>query len=87
MAKHKMTTAELLALDVSVDVVTAGRAFGLGRSKSYELAQQDDFPPPCKVLKLGQRYVVTKSSLLAALGVEVPAAAPAELAEEMKAAS
>jgi hypothetical protein len=85
MAKHKMTTAELLALDVTVDIVTAGRAFGLGRSKSYELAQLNDFP--CPRLKLGSRYVVTKAALLKALGVTAPEAQAAEQAEEMKAAS
>ena len=85
MAEHKMSTAELLALPVSVDIVTAGRAFGLGRSKSYELAQADDFP--CPRLKLGHRYVVTKAALLAALGVEVSPAPASEQAESLKAAS
>lgn len=63
-----MTPDELLALPVVVDIVTAGRALGLGRSKCYELVQQDAFPLP--VLTLGRRYRVRRSDLLAYLGVE-----------------
>jgi hypothetical protein len=33
-----MNRAELLALPSSVDLATAGRALGLGRTKSHELA-------------------------------------------------
>lgn len=62
-----MGIAELLALPVSVDVVTAGRAFGLGRSKAYELAKAGEFP--CTVLKVGVAYRVTRAELLRVLGV------------------
>jgi len=63
-----MTPAELLALPVSVDLVTAGRAFGLGRTKAFELARQDKFP--CRVLKVGQKYRVPRSAIFEALGIE-----------------
>ena len=34
-----MSLDELLSLPVSVDLTTAGRAFGIGRTKSFELAR------------------------------------------------
>lgn len=73
---NPMSEEELLALPVTVDLETAGRAFLMGRTKAYEMARAGEFP--CKVLPLGRRFVVTKSALLAVLGVEwhpVPAEA------------
>jgi hypothetical protein len=75
-----MTPDELMALPVSVDLVEAGRAFGLGRTKSHELARAGDFP--CRVLKVGERYRVPRSELLRALGV-----LPADEAREPKPAA
>lgn len=63
-----MSHAELLALPVSVDIVTAGRAFGIGRTKSHQLARDDEFP--CPVLRVGHSYRVTRTALLRALGIE-----------------
>jgi hypothetical protein len=34
-----LTPAELQSLPAVVDLVTAGRAFGIGRTKAYQLAQ------------------------------------------------
>jgi hypothetical protein len=62
-----MSTAELLNLPAAVDLVTAGRAFGIGRSKAYELAKAGAFP--CPVLRLGERYRVTRADLLRTLGL------------------
>lgn len=64
--QHAMTEDELDGLPVAVDLDTAGRAFGLGRTKSHELARAGEFP--CKVLRLGHRYRVLKVDLLSALG-------------------
>lgn len=61
-----LTRGELRALPVSVDLVTAGRAFGIGRTKSHELARTGRFP--VRVLRLGARYRVTRADLLRALG-------------------
>ena len=61
----KMSVKDLLDLPVSFDVVTAGRAFGLGRELSYALVQRDDFP--CTVRKVGQRFKVYKTDLFLAL--------------------
>lgn len=74
-----MSEPELRALPVTVDLKTAGRAFGFGRTKSYELARAGDFP--CPVLPLGARFVVTKIALLRALGYETPEMPPADTQE------
>ena len=75
MIESPMTTEELLALPVSVDLVTGGRAFGLGRTKSYELARQGEFP--CRVIPVGSgKYRIPRSAILAALGVADPASDP-----------
>lgn len=65
MTKKPMSEEELLALPVTVDMETAGRAFGMGRTKAYQMARANQFP--CEVLPLGRRFVVTKAALLAAL--------------------
>jgi hypothetical protein len=73
MSEHKasprtgMTRAELLALPVAVDLTTAARALGLGRSTAYGLARRREFP--CRVLQVGSSYRVPTADLLQALGV------------------
>jgi predicted DNA-binding transcriptional regulator AlpA len=61
-----MTQAELDDLPVSIDIVTAGRALGIGRSLSYELAHNGTFP--VRVMRLGSSYRVTRADLLTYLG-------------------
>jgi hypothetical protein len=68
---HAMSEAELLALPSAVDLMTAGRAFGIGRTKAFELARAGEFP--VKVLRVGQKFRVPKAAILEALGV-TPAA-------------
>lgn len=70
MAKtvRTLTTAELLNLPVSVDLETAGRAYGIGRTTSHELARAGQFP--CTVLRVGSQYRVPKAELLRSLGVQ-----------------
>lgn len=70
-----MTKAELLALPVTVDIVTAGRAFGLGRSGAYDLAARGDFP--CRVVKVGRARRVPRAELLRVLGLEDETSGPA----------
>lgn len=65
-----LTRAELLALPVTVDVTTAARALGLGRSTAYELARRDEFP--CRVLRIGSSYRIPTADLLRVLGIEPP---------------
>jgi hypothetical protein len=63
-----MSVEELLALPVSVDLATAGRAFGMGRTKAFELARTDGFP--VRVIRVGAKFRVPRSAILNALGVE-----------------
>lgn len=72
MSDLQMQKEELLALPVSVDLTTAGRAFGLGRTRSYELARAGQFP--CRVIPVGRKFRVPRSALLEALGIEDNAA-------------
>lgn len=69
MKKHQaaMSQAELEALPVAFDLVTAGRALGIARTKSYDLAKRDEFP--CRVLRIGNAYRVTRADLLRFLGL------------------
>jgi hypothetical protein len=69
-----MNMEELLALPVSVDLITAGRAFGLGRTRAFELARQDEFP--CRVIRIGAnrdgrggKFRVPRSAIFEALGI------------------
>ena len=63
----QMSVAELEALPVAVDLETAGRAFGLGRTRAHELARAGEFP--CRVLRIGAKYRVPRTALLEALGI------------------
>jgi hypothetical protein len=63
-----MSPDEVRALPVVVDVVTAGRCWGLGRDTSYRLARSGEFPVP--VLSLGRRLVCTRADVLTALGID-----------------
>ena len=71
---NEMTHAELLSLPVSFDLATAGRAFGIGRAKAYDLARTGRFP--CKVFSVGATYRVSRSVLFAALDIDPGAVAP-----------
>ncbi len=70
---HGLTEAELLSLPAAVDLATAGRALGIGRTKAFELAKAGQFP--IKVLQVGQKYRVPRTAILEALDVKPPAAA------------
>lgn len=62
-----MNRAELLALPATVDLCTAAKALGIGRTVAYQLARADELPVP--VLRLGARYRIPTSALLKVLGV------------------
>lgn len=65
---HGMKLHEIIELPVVVDLTTAGRAWRLGRTKSHELARAGDFP--CRVLRVGSQYRVTRTDLLTSLGID-----------------
>ena len=58
---------ELLSLPVTVDVETAGRAFGVGRTVAYRMVRDGQFPVP--VLRVGNKYRVSTAELWRTLGV------------------
>jgi hypothetical protein len=66
-----LTVGDLLALPATVDVETAGRAFGIGRTTAYQLARTGNFP--CRVVRAGRAFRVVTSDLRRVLGVEQPA--------------
>jgi hypothetical protein len=66
-ARGPLTRSELLALPAAVDVETAARAFGIGRTTAYALAKADEFP--CRVLRAGKAYRVITQDLLRVLGI------------------
>jgi hypothetical protein len=63
-----MSTDELHALPATVDLTTAARALGCGRSLAYDLARRGQFP--CRILRLGRRCLVPTADLLRTLGIE-----------------
>jgi hypothetical protein len=71
-----ITVTELRNLPATVDLMTAARVLGLGRTKAYELAKRDQFP--CRVIRIGDTYRVPAAGLLDLLGISVEA--PAGLA-------
>ena len=65
-----LSVEEVLALPASVDLETAGRALGLGRTKTNDLARAGEFPIP--ILILGRRSRrCTKAHICQALGLSV----------------
>jgi hypothetical protein len=61
-----VTIAQLRA-SATVDLMTAARALGLGRTKAYELARREQFP--CRVIRIGEHYRIPTAGLLELLGV------------------
>jgi hypothetical protein len=79
MVTRALTLAEIAELPAVTDLVTAGRALGIGRTRAYELARAGQFP--CPVIRAGGTWRVPSAGLLALLGLPVsvpppPAAAP-----------
>jgi hypothetical protein len=62
-----LTFDELRALPTVVDLMTAARALGIGRTKAYELAQAGEFP--VRIIRVGIAYHVPTAELLKILGV------------------
>jgi len=60
-------TISQLRTSATVDLMTAARALGLGRTKAYELARREQFP--CRVIRIGETYRIPTAGLLELLGV------------------
>ncbi|MFD1547145.1 DNA-binding protein [Nonomuraea guangzhouensis] len=80
-----LTIEELLDLPATVDLPTAGKAFGIGRTKAHELARNGTFP--CRVLRIGSTYRVGRAAILRSLGIDDPALAPTTPAQVIDIAS
>jgi predicted DNA-binding transcriptional regulator AlpA len=60
-----ITLDEIRTWPSTVDVPTAGRAIGISRSHSFELVKRGEFP--CRTIRIGSRYRVPTSAILALL--------------------
>ncbi|MER6562393.1 DNA-binding protein [Streptomyces sp. NPDC001027] len=80
---QELTVRHLLDLPPTTDVETGGKAFGMGRTKAYELVRAGKFP--CKVIPAGRTYRVVTADLLRVLGLEA-SAEPQKTAEHAPAA-
>lgn len=76
--------SEIGELPVVLDVETAGRMLGIGRTAALRLARTGRFP--CRTVRVGNLWRVPTAELLALLGIPVnpehpaPAIAPPRLA-------
>ncbi|WP_187361167.1 hypothetical protein [Phytoactinopolyspora mesophila] len=62
-----LSVDEIRTFPAAVPLVDAGRAFGLGRTKTHELARAGEFPVP--LIKIGSSYRARRSDILDALGI------------------
>jgi hypothetical protein len=74
-----LTFGELHALPTVVDLMTAARALGIGRTKAYQLAHADQFP--CRIIRIGTHYNIPTADLLRLLGVTPVVPLPRSSAE------
>ncbi|WP_406501630.1 helix-turn-helix domain-containing protein [Streptomyces sp. NBC_01590] len=56
-----LMTKDLLDLPPTTDLETAGKAFGIGRSTAYALANRGEFP--CAVVRAGRLFRVVTADL------------------------
>lgn len=66
--RRGLTRTELLALPALVDPATAARAFGVGRTKAYELLRTGEFP--VEVMQVAGRNRVRTADILRELGID-----------------
>ena len=74
MVSQALTLTEIAGLPAVTDLVTAGRALGIGRTRAYELARAGQFP--CPVIRAGTTWRVPTAGLLDLLGLPVPGPPP-----------
>lgn len=71
-----LCSRDLRGLSPALDLVTAAKALGIGRTTAYSLARDDEFP--CRLIKVGSQYKVPTAELLRLLGLAPEASAGAE---------
>ena len=79
MVTQALTLAEIAELPAVTNLVTAGRALGLGRTRAYELARAGQFP--CPVIRQAGPGWSPSAGLLAILGLPVPGTSPPPVTE------
>ncbi|MFJ9555311.1 helix-turn-helix domain-containing protein [Nocardiopsis sp. NPDC101807] len=67
--KPSVRLDEVGSLPVVLDVLTAGRMLGMGRTSAYRLLRQGSFPVPAH--RVGTAWVVPTAGVLAHLGLPV----------------
>lgn len=67
---RSLTFEQLYALPAVVDLMTAARALGIGRTKAYRLAHDGQFP--VRLIRPGLSYHVPTADLLKVLGITIP---------------
>ncbi|MFG2059383.1 helix-turn-helix domain-containing protein [Micromonospora sp. NPDC048930] len=68
------TLERVRALGTVTDVATAGQIFGLSRSSAYQMARDGTLPVP--VIKVGSRYRVSVTAIIAVLTATDPSRPP-----------
>jgi excisionase family DNA binding protein len=58
----KLTLDQVRELPPTIDLMTAARVLGIGRTKAYELARAGEFP--VHVVRIGDLYRVSTADLL-----------------------
>jgi hypothetical protein len=64
---QSLTFEQLYTLPAVVDLMTAARALGIGRTKAYRLAHNGQFP--VRLIRPGLSYHVPTAELLKVLGI------------------
>jgi hypothetical protein len=67
---RSLTFEQLYSLPAVVDLMTAARALGIGRTKAYRLAHDGQFP--VRLIRPGLSYHVPTADLLKVLGITIP---------------
>jgi hypothetical protein len=67
-SRRTWTVQAVRDLGLTTDVQTAGAVLGIGRSKAYKMAKDDQFP--VRLLHIGRRYVVPVAAILQLLGAD-----------------
>ncbi len=75
MPRNQLSYEQVLALPVTVDVVTAAHALGLSRDGAYDLLRRGEFP--VRTIKVGRLRRVPRAELLRVLGIDPALGTPA----------
>jgi hypothetical protein len=67
--RYEWTPKRIRKLGPTVTVEQAGLILGIGRTKAYQLVQDEEFP--VEVLRVGRRILVPTARLLGLLGYDV----------------